>query len=116
MCRVVEIVKAGGIERTQGAGVNTGKARLTTSAQARAIGAGVNGMERGRNTMATEGAGKGNVRAGVGGTAKAGGITTTCCFFVPPTRFLNFSRQSPRQQMQKYGINHVYMKVPPKAK
>ena len=82
MCRVVEIVKAGGIERTQGAGVNTGKARLTTSAQARAIGAGVNGMERGRNTMATEGAGKGNVRAGVGGTAKAGGIiTTTCCFF-----------------------------------
>ena len=114
MCRVVEIVKAGGIERTQGAGVNTGKARLTTSAQARAIGAGVNGMERGRNTMATEGAGKGNVRAGVGGTAKAGGITTTCCFFsVHTTRFL---ARVARQQMQKYGINHVYMKVPPKAK
>ena len=113
MCRVVEIVKAGGIERTQGAGVNTGKARLATSAQARAIGAGVNGMEWGRNTMATEGAGKGNVRAGVGGTAKAGGITTTCCFFsVHTTRFL---ARVARQQMQKYGII-MYMKVPPKAK
>ena len=104
MCRVVEIVKAGGIERTQGAGVNTGKARLTTSAQARAIGAGVNGMEWGRNTMATEGAGKGNVRAGVGGTAKAGGITRPHAVFSP----CHDPVFSPRQQMQKYGINHVH--------
>ena len=110
MSRVVEIVKAGGIKRTQGAGVNTGKAQLATSAQARAIGAGVNGMERGRNTMATEGAGKGNVRAGVGGPAKAGGTDHTLFFLratTPFSRHVNKCRNM---------VSIMYMKVPPKAK